>query len=138
MAVKGKKVTIKFNKKTYTLTTDKNGYAILKIDAKPGKYTITVTYNKVKVTKKVTVKSIVSAKNLKVKKSAKTLKIIISLKNVNKKYLKDKLTLKFNGKTYKAKINKKGVATFNLERLSVGPSVICYRSLRPGYREKRL
>ena len=76
VAVKGKKVTIKFNKKTYTLITDKNGYAILKIDAKPGKYTITVTYNKVKVTKKVTVKSIVSAKNLKVKKSAKTLKII--------------------------------------------------------------
>ena len=27
VAVKGKKVTIKFNKKTYTLTTDKNGYA---------------------------------------------------------------------------------------------------------------
>ena len=116
VAVKGKKVTIKFNKKTYTLTTDKNGYAILKIDAKPGKYTITVTYNKVKVTKKVTVKSIVSAKNLKVKKSAKTLKIIISLKNVNKKYLKDKLTLKFNGKTYKAKINKKGVATFIIKK----------------------
>ena len=116
VAVKGKKVTIKFNKKTYTLITDKNGYAILKIDAKPGKYTITVTYNKVKVTKKVTVKSIVSAKNLKVKKSAKTLKIIISLKNVNKKYLKDKLTLKFNGKTYKAKINKKGVATFIIKK----------------------
>ena len=40
VAVKGKKVTIKFNKKTYTLITDKNGYAILKIDAKPGKYSV--------------------------------------------------------------------------------------------------
>ena len=71
VAVKGKKVIIKFNKKTYLVITDKNGYAILKLDAKPGKYTITATYDNVKLNKNITVKSIVSAKNLKVKKSAK-------------------------------------------------------------------
>ena len=58
-----------------------------------------------------------SAKNLNVKKSAKTLKIKVTLKKVNGKYLKSKkVTLKFNGKTYKAKTNKKGVATFKITK----------------------
>lgn len=117
VAVKGKKVIIKFNKKTYPVITDKNGYAILKLDAKPGKYRIIATYDNVKLDKHVTVKSIVSAKNLKVKKSAKTLKIKVSLKKVNGKFLKaKKLTLKFKGKTYKAKTNKKGVVTFSIKK----------------------
>ena len=43
--------------------------------------------------------------------------IKVSLKKVNGKYLKGKkLKLKFNGKTYNAKTNKKGVATFKISK----------------------
>ena len=56
-------------------------------------------------------------KNVKVKKSAKALKIKVSLKKVDGKYLKGKkITLKFKGKTYKVKTNKKGVATFKISK----------------------
>ena len=52
-----------------------------------------------------------------VKKSAKTLKIKITLKKVNNKYLTNKkVTLKISGKTITAKTNKKGVATFTVKK----------------------
>lgn len=118
-AVSGKTVTFTINGKKTTAKTDKNGYASVKITLPPKAkaYTVTATYLGVKVTNKVTVKSIVVAKNLKAKKSAKTLKIKVTLKKVNKKYLKGKtVSLKFKGKTYKVKTNKKGVATFTIKK----------------------
>ena len=118
-AVAGKKVSFTINGKKVTATTDKNGYASVKISLPPKSkaYTVTATYLGVKVTNKVTVKSIVTANNVNVKKSAKILKIKVSLKKVNKKYLKGKtLSLKFKGKTYKAKTNKKGIATFTIKK----------------------
>lgn len=118
-AVTGKTVNFVINGKKTTAKTDKNGYASVKITLPPKSkaYTVTANYLGVKVTNKVTVKSIVVAKNLKAKKSAKTLKIKVALKKVNKKYLKGKkVTLKFKGKTYKVKTNKKGVATFTIKK----------------------
>ncbi|MEE0924610.1 MAG: Ig-like domain repeat protein, partial [Methanobrevibacter sp.] len=112
----GEKVTIKFNGKTYTVKTDKNGYATLKlpnVKPKKAKYTITAAYKGVTVKNKVKVNSIIKAKNKKVKKSKKVTKVKVSLKKVNKKYLKNKkIKIKFKGKTYKVKTNKKGVATW--------------------------
>lgn len=119
IALSGKTITFKVNGKKIFAKTDKNGFASFKINLNPNskKYTITSMYNGIKTTNKITVKSIVIAKNLKVKKSAKTLKIKISLKKINGKYLKGKkITLKFNGKKYKAKTNKKGLATFNIKK----------------------
>jgi hypothetical protein len=113
----GEKVTFRVNGATHTCVTDNNGYASLKINLKPGKYTIVSSYRGVSKTNKITVKSIVIAKNLKVKRTAKKLKVKVSLKKVNGKYLKGKkITLKFKGKTYKAKTNKKGVATFKIKK----------------------
>ncbi|WP_410319930.1 Ig-like domain repeat protein [Methanobrevibacter sp.] len=110
------KVKITINGKTYTKTTDKNGYASLKISLPPKAYTVKATYGNLTITKKVTVKSIISAKNINAKKSSKSIKIKVTLKKVNKKYLKNKkVTLKFNKKTFKAKTNKKGVATFTIK-----------------------
>ena len=58
-----------------------------------------------------------SAKNVNIKKSAKTLKIKVTLKKVNGKYLKSKkITLKFKGKKYTAKTSSKGVATFKIPK----------------------
>ncbi len=127
-AVVGEKVSIKFNGKTYKVTTSKKGYATLKLKTKVKvkKYKITATFKGVKVSNTVTVKHVIKAKNIKAKKSKKVLKIKVSLKKVNKKYLKGKkLKLKVKGKTLKAKTNKKGVATFKvkkniLKKLKVG------------------
>ena len=119
VALVGKTITFIINGKKTLVKTDKNGYALFKINLKPNskKYTISTIYNGIKKYNKITVKSIVVAKNLKVKKSAKTLKIKVSLKKVNKKYLKaKKITLKFNGKTYNAKTSKNGVVTFSIKK----------------------
>ena len=118
-AVTGKTVNFVINGKKTTAKTNNKGYASVKITLPPKSkaYKVTASYLGVKVTNKVTVKSIVVAKNLKAKKSAKTLKIKVTLKKVNKKYLKGKkVTLKFKGKTYKVKTNKKGVATFIIKK----------------------
>ncbi|WP_458403261.1 Ig-like domain repeat protein [Methanobrevibacter sp.] len=115
-ALTNKKVRITIGGKTYTRTTDKNGYASMKITLAPKTYSVKATYGNLKITKKVIVKSIISAKNINAKKSAKSIKIKVTLKKVNKKYLKNKkVTLKFNKKTFKAKTNKKGVATFTIK-----------------------
>ena len=106
-------VKIKIGSKTFTAKTDKNGEIKFKIPntITPGKYGITATYKNAEVTKKLTVKQILSVKTVKVKKSAKKLVLTATLKKVNGKYLKNKkITFKFKGKKYTAKTNKKGVA----------------------------
>lgn len=118
-AMEGKKVLFIFMGKKYYATTNYLGYATLKIKlpATPKAYKIIARYSNAQVVNKITVKSIVVAKNLVVKKSAKSVNIKVSLKKVNKKYLSGKkLTLKFNGKKFTAKTNKKGVAIFKINK----------------------
>lgn len=129
-AMENKTVTFKVNGKTYYGKTDMYGYASVTLPKLPIKtYTITASYKGIKVTNKIISKHIVIAKNINAKKT-KTLKVQVTLNKVNKKYLaKKKVTLKFNGKTYSAKTNKKGVATFTiaksaLAKLKVGKSYI--------------
>ena len=113
----GKVVTLKIAGKTLKAKTDKNGYAKFTLAVKPKAYTVTVTYNKVSQKYKVTVKNVIKAKNLKVKKSAKKLKVKVTLKTSAKKPIKGKkVVLKIKGKKYKAKTNKKGVATFKVKK----------------------
>lgn len=116
-ALTGKTVTFTVNGKAVYANTDKNGVAKVKLSLNPGKYTVSASYDGIKVSNKVNVNSIIKASNKKVKKSAKKLKIKVSLKKVDGKFLKGKtLKLKINGKTLKAKTNKKGVATFTIKK----------------------
>jgi hypothetical protein len=109
-------VKIVINGKTYTRTTDANGYASVKISLPPKTYAVTAVYGELKAKNKVVVKTIITAKNINAKRSAKTVKVSVTLKKVNSKYLKNKkVTLKFNKKTFKVKTNKKGVATFTIK-----------------------
>ena len=109
----------------------KNGVATLSYKITQGvkTYKIKTVYNKASVTKKLTVKHIVSLKTIKVKKSAKKVTIQANLAKVNGKYLKNKqITFKFNGKKYTAKTNSKGVAKVTikntvLKKLKVGKKI---------------
>ena len=116
-AAKGVEVTFKINGKTYSRTSNSNGYASLKIDNSfnPKTYTITATYKGYKVSNKITVKPTLICKDRTVKKS-KTFKYTVKLLSNKGKILKNKyVTVKFKGKTYKAKTNSKGIATFKIK-----------------------
>lgn len=124
-AAKNVKVTFTINGNNHIITTDNNGYASLKISQNPGKYTITAEYKGFKVSNKITVKSTIITKNIKVKKG-KTIKFTAKLLNSYGKILKNKkITFKFKGKTYKVKTNKKGTATLKItKRYKVGKYTI--------------
>ena len=119
------KVTGKISK---SLTTN-NGVAKFKIDQAPGTYKITINALNKKVSKTITVKHLLTLKTVTVKKSAKKLVLQASLGKLNGKYLKGKaITFKFNGKTYKANTDKKGIAKVTvtssvLKKLKVGKTV---------------
>ena len=123
------KITVKLNGVSKVLTTNSKGQCTFSIPSNlvPKTYTATITFagkdnylksNKtVKVTvKKATVKMTAKAKTFKVK--TKTKKYTITLKNNKGKVMKStKVTLKVNGKTFSAKTNSKGVATFKITNL---------------------
>lgn len=112
--LKGAKVVFNVGKKKYTRISDKNGYAKLKITFKPGKYTIKTTYNKYAIRKDITVKNplkVLTKFNGKLLKS----KFKFKVKFLGNHKKNRKITVKFNKKTYKAKTNKKGIATFKIK-----------------------
>lgn len=111
-------VSIKIDgKKVKRVWTDDDGIATYKITQTPKKYKITAEILGIKATKKLTVKQILSLKKVKIKKSAKKLVLTATLKKVKGKYLEGKkITFKFNGKTYKTKTNKKGVAKVTIKK----------------------
>lgn len=116
-----KRVKFTIGKNVYYRITDKNGYAILKISKKPGKYTVTAQFDKVKVKNKITIKTTLITKNVN-KKFKKSGKFNVKVLNSKGKILKNKVVkVKFKGKTYKIKTNKNGIATFKIPKsLKVG------------------
>lgn len=121
--VVGKYVYFTINGKTHKVKTDKKGVATLKLKLKPGKYTITSKYGKAIVKNKITVKSTLITKNVKVKSNGKFTAKVLNSKG--KPFAKKVVKFKFKGKTYKIKTNNKGIATFKLpENLKAGKYTI--------------
>ena len=88
----------------------------IKIIDIPKKHTITTTYKGESVKNTVTVKQVLTASKVTVKKTAKKLTLKAKLK-INGKLVKGKqITFKFNGKTYKVKTNSKGIAQKTLHK----------------------
>lgn len=127
-ALSDKNITVSINNKIVNKTTDSNGQVKLAINLKPKTYATTVTfegdekYAKSSVDTKVIVKKAtpkLTAKNKKFNVKTKTKKYAVVLKTNKSKALKKvKVTLKVNGKTYSAKTNSKGKATFKITKLT--------------------
>lgn len=127
-AISGAQITVNLNgAKKYT--TDKNGQVKVSIKGMvPKTYTAKIAFNgntnydnstkSVKVTvKKATPKITAKAKTFKT--TTKTKKYTITLKDNKGKAIKNaKVTLKVKGKTYAAKTNSKGKATFKITKLN--------------------
>lgn len=127
---KGVYVTFIVGKNKYKVKTDNNGVAKLKLSGfAPKAYTIAVIYKGTKVSKRLTVKHILKLNAVKVRKNAKRLVLTASLNKVDGKYLKNKIIkFRFNGKTYKAKTNSKGIAKVTiknsiLKKIKVGKKI---------------
>ena len=132
--VAGKIVTIKINGKNYSAVSRSNGIATFSLTkamlksigtkAVTIKFAGDINYAASTAISKITVKKeavkIINAKNTyKFKKSKKSKNIKIALKNSkNKSMKKAKVYLKVKGKTYAAKTNSKGKATFKITKLT--------------------
>ena len=129
-AIVNAKVTLKVGGKTYMATTNSKGKATFKITglSKKASYKATVAYggsilyNKATKTVKLSVIKAnpkLTAKAKTFKKSVKIKKYTVTLKtNQNRAMKSVKLTLKVNGKTFSAKTNAKGQATFKITKLT--------------------
>lgn len=127
--IKNAKVTISLNGKKSVLTTNSKGQ--VKLTTKglvPKTYTAVISFagdakyvnssQKAKVViKKLTPKFAAKKKTFKVKTKTKKYKVTLKT-NKNKVMKNKKVTLRVKGKTYKAKTNKKGKATFKITKLT--------------------
>ena len=120
-------IAMKINGASYSRPTDKNGKASLNINLKLGQYVLTavdpltgleMSYDiTVLPVKKSTPKIVANKKTFKT--TTKTKKYSIALNDKAGKPIKNaKVTLKVNGKKYKATTNSKGKATFKITKLS--------------------
>jgi predicted outer membrane repeat protein len=133
-AVAHEKVTFTLNGKSVgSATTDSKGVATITLAAKTlktaeaGKKNLVIKltsskYNTVAKTVKITInkdKTKIVAKNKEFKKSKKTKKYVMTLKDSKGKAVKSvKVTLNVKGKTFTAKTNSKGKATFKITSLT--------------------
>ncbi|WP_298524947.1 Ig-like domain repeat protein [uncultured Methanobrevibacter sp.] len=126
----GRTITVKLNNKVYTATVKSNGQAIVAIPKSltVKTYVATISYaGEAKVlgatksvnvvVNKATPKLTAAKKTFKI--NDKTKKYVVTLKTDKNKVMKKmKVTVKVNKKTYTAKTNSKGQATFKLTKLT--------------------
>ena len=123
-------VIMRISGKTYSVKTDKNGYASKTFSLLPGKYSITTSYKGFLAKNTITIKKVLKAKSATMKK-AKKIKYSASLKTSKGKPISGKkITFKIKGKTYTAKTNKKGIATVKFKNLKVGKYNVTVKYLK--------
>ncbi len=119
------KITVILNGKTKTYTTDSKGRIAVPVSSlKPKTYMATLKfagsdkYKASSTTAKINVTKAtpkITASNKTYKKTAKTKKYTVTLKNPSGKAITNtSVSVNVNGKTYSAKTNKKGTASFTL------------------------
>ena len=106
----GEIVRITVSGKTYSVKTDKKGYASIAINLKPNTYPITAEYKGFKVSNKIIIKPTLITSNAEVRRGT-TIKYYAKLLDSAGKILVNKVVnFKFNGKTYSAKTSAYGYA----------------------------
>lgn len=145
-----KPITVKLNKKTYNLTTDSKGVAKLKFDRKVGTYKCTINFketgtyygasksSQVVITKTPVTISAPTSINI---KSNRYAKILITLKDVKGKLLKNKtltITIQSNKKKYTVKTNSEGVVTFRFNGPKSNNLTIKFAGDKKTYNSKSL
>lgn len=122
-----KKVQFVLNKVTYDKTTDKDGIASINFKLKTGKYTVSYSflgddnYASSKDTSTITVKSDlvtklkIADKDINYREGSKTIFQIKLVDIYNKAVSGKTVKVTVNGKTYSAKTNSKGIATFHIK-----------------------
>ena len=140
--VSGKTLYVVLNDKTYSGVTDSAGQISITVPSnlKPKTYVATVTFagdlaydSSIRDAKVVVAKGTpkIAAKAKTFKRTVKTKKFAITLKNHKNKVIKNvKVTLKVKGKTYTAKTNSNGKAIFKITKLTkkgTFKSVITYK-----------
>ena len=110
-------VTFKVDgKKVGTAKTNAKGVATIKLSQLPKTYKITSEAFGKSVTKKLTVKQVLTLKKVNVKRSAKKLVLTATLKEGKKAIKGKKITFKFKNKKYTVKTNKKGIAKVTVKK----------------------
>jgi hypothetical protein len=106
-------VQFKINSKSYSVKTNKKGVGKLAIDLKPGTYSVSSINTKTseKITKTITIKSILETKDLIMTEKDGSKFSVKVLNSKGKVSPNKKVTLKVNGKTYTPKSNSNGIAT---------------------------
>ena len=109
-------VSFKVAGQNYEASTDEKGVATLKVNLQPGKYKVYTSYGNLKVKNKLTVKTTLVTKDIS-KKAGKSARFKVKVLNrKGKVYPKQKVKVKFNGKTYKLKTNRKGIAALKVSK----------------------
>ena len=119
----GKTVTFKLNDRTSKIKTDKNGYAILNFNLIPGTYTIKTTYGVSSVSNKITIKSLIETKNLKMTQNDGSTFDVKVLTSEGKASPNQKITFTVDSKSYVETTNANGIASLKIN-LEPGKYVI--------------
>jgi hypothetical protein len=119
------KVIFTLNDKQIVATIGSDGVAVLSKKLKPGTYYVTSEYGQTSAKNKIVVKKSIITKNVS-KKYKKAGKFTVKVLNTKgKPHAKQTVKIKLKGKTYKAKTNSKGIATFKIPKnLKVGKYTI--------------
>lgn len=117
----GQTVKITIGKITKFVKTNAYGYAYIRVNLKNGKYIVSSTYKGFKVVNRITIKPVLITLN-KVYKKSKSYSYKVKLLNSNgKPLIGKKVIFKIKGKTYIAKTNRYGQASFVIKlNLNVG------------------
>ncbi len=131
--VAGAAVKCLFEDKTYTFTTDSEGFSDFIIDLNPGTYTLTFQYAGKSVTSKITVKSTISVSDLTYDYGSSYLKATflntagIALSNA-------KVSFKIGNSLYSATTNSNGVASL---RVNLNPGTYNVNAVNPSSNETK-
>ena len=113
----GEKVIFNINGVMYTRTTDESGIAVMNINLIPGDYVITAEYNGYKVSNKITVLPILTAKDVKMKYRDGTKFAATLVDGQGKPYVGQTVQFNINGVIYQRATNSSGQARLNINLL---------------------